>query len=351
MTGRTKSLTEEPMPGDIAPETDRSDVLSDALNVFRFTGAALLRGELTAPSAVDIPAASLYAQYVHPGATRVMVLHLISEGPCCVEADGVPRRQLPPGSIVGFPLGHAHRLSVGEGAVPVLATNLLPPPPWPNFPMLRHGGTGPRTRLICVYLRCDELLSNPILNSLPPLLVVSPEEDDEANWIAANATHIVRESLLNRPGGDCVIARLTELLFIEILRRHIGTLDDRETGWLAALADRHLARALACFHGEPTHQWTVDQVARRAGMSRTALTDRFQRVLSVSPMRYLTLWRLQLTAQALSTTEKSTAQIAEDVGYGSETALSRAFKRETGHAPIEWRRSRRLVSRPARPNG
>lgn len=338
MTGRTQSLTEGPKPQDAERDIAPADVLSDALNVFRVTGAALLRGELVAPAAVDIPEAATYARYVHPGATRIMVMHIVAEGSCCVEVDGAGRRQLPPGSIVGFPRGQAHRLSVGEGATPVRVSTLLPPPPWPELPTLRSGGTGPRTRLVCVYLRCDELLSNPILNSLPPLLVVSPGRGD-SDWIAANVQHIDREAALKRPGGDCLIARLTELLFIEILRRHIETLDDAATGWLAALGDRHLARALACFHSDPARQWTVEEVARRAGMSRTAMTQRFQRVLNVSPMRYLTSWRLQLTAQALRSSDKTTAQIAAEVGYGSETALSRAFKRETGCAPIEWRRN------------
>lgn len=341
MIERTESLTRGPLRDDAARGLAGSDVLSDALNVFRVTGAALLRAEFEAPSAFDIPEASAYARFLHPGATRIMVLHIVAEGTCWVQAEGIPRRQLSKGSIIGFPLGNAHRIGAGQGATPIPASNLLPPPPWRELPVLRTGGDGPQASLVCVYLRCDELLSNPILNSLPPVLVVVPDEERDAQWIQANADHIVKEAMIGRAGGECLIARLTELLFIEILRRHIEGLPEEATGWLAALADRHLAQALSCFHGAPERQWTLDDVARKSGMSRTALIESFQRVLDTPPMRYLTLWRLQLAAQSLKSTRKTTAQIADDVGYGSETALSRAFKRETGYAPAEWRRHRR----------
>jgi AraC-like DNA-binding protein len=340
MTERTESLIERSAEEDVVPGPAGSDVLSDALNLFRVTGAALLRGEFTAPSTVDVPTASSYARVLHPGATRLMVLHIIAEGTCWVEAEGVPRTKLPKGSIVSFPLGHPHRLSAGEGANPVHVSQLLPTPPWTELPVLRNGGGGEPTRLVCVYLRCDELLSNPIFDSLPPLLIVEPHRGGDGDWIAANVEHIVREASVGRPGGGCLIARLTELLFIEILRRHIASLKEGGTGWLAALGDRHLARALACFHGDPGRQWTLDEVARRAGMSRTGLIEGFQRVLATSPMHYLTMWRLQLAAQALATTHKTMAQIADEVGYGSEVALSRAFKRETGYTPAEWRHQR-----------
>lgn len=337
MIKRTEALIEE---SEVVPGPAGNDVLSDALSVFRVTGAALLRGEFSEPSTVDVPGASAYARFLHPGVKTLMVLHIIAEGNCWMEVEGSPRQFLPKGAIVGFPQGGAHRLSVGGGAEPVNVSELLPSPPWTELPVLRHGGGGAATCLVCVYLRCDELISNPILSSLPPVLVVSPDRDGEGEWLAANAQQIVREAMIARPGSGCLIARLTELLFIEILRRHIASIKEDSRGWLAALTDRHLAQALACFHRHPAKPWTLDEVARHAGMSRTALIERFQRVLDTAPMRYLTLWRLQLAVQALRNTHKTIAQIAADVGYGSETALSHAFKRETGHSPAAWRSGR-----------
>lgn len=351
MTERTESLTRRtagdvpgPAGSDVVPGPAGNDVLSDALRVFRVTGAALMRGEFTAPCAVDVPEVASYAQLLHPGATRIMILHVITQGSCWIESGDGPRHELREGDVVSFPLGHAHRMGIGEGGASVYVTSLLPMPPWTELPVIRHGGGGAPGALVCVYLRCDELLHNPILGSLPPLLVFRPDQHRDTRWIRANLEHIVREASIGRPGCGCVIARLTELLFIEILRCHIENLPEGATGWLAALGDPHLARALACFHSEPARQWTLDDVAREAAMSRTALLDNFQRVLGTSPMRYLTTWRLQLVAQALHTTRRSLAQIAEDVGYSSESALSRAFKRETGVGPAGWRQGIRSTS-------
>ncbi len=341
MTATPESLTERTFRDGVVPGPAGSDVLSDALRVFRVTGAALLRGEFTAPWAWDAPPASALAELLHPGATRVMLLHIVAEGSCWVEAEGLPRRTLPEGSIVGFPLGDAHRMGAGEGAECVPVASLFPPPPWTELPVLHHGENGAMTRLVCVYLRCDELLSNPILSNLPALLVVPPGEEATSRWIEASVPYIIAEASAGRPGGACLVSRLTELLFIEILRRHIASLRGGGTGWLAALGARYLARALAVLHARPEHAWTVSGLARHTGLSRSALTQRFHHMLDTSPMRYLTLWRLQLGAQALQTTGKSLAAIAGEVGYGSEEAFSRAFKRDTGESPAAWRRVRR----------
>lgn len=347
MTGNTESLIEGAIREGAVPGPAGSDVLSDMLSVFRVTGAALLRAEMAAPVATDIPPAAMLAHVLHPGATRIVVLHIVAKGSLWVEARGVPRRRLPEGSVIGFPHGDAHRLGVGESARPMPATDLMPPLPWVDLPVLRNTTDNVETHLVCVYLRCDELLFNPILDSLPPLLCITPDEggDEDAGWIGANTGHIVREATVARPGNACLIARLTELLFIEILRRHIASSGADQTGWLAALADPHLARALACFHHQPARAWTLDEVAVEAALSRTALIERFQSVLEAPPMRYLTLWRLQLAARALRGSDRTLAQIAEEVGYGSEAALSRAFKRETSATPTEWRRGQRAPSR------
>lgn len=317
------------------------DVLSDALRVFRVTGAALLRGEFTEPWAWEAPPADAVAAMLHPGATRMMILHIVAEGSCWVEADGAGRVELNPGSLVGFPHGQAHRMGAGTGATPVPVAELFPPQPWAEPPMLRHGADGALTRIICVYLYCDELLFNPFLANLPPVLIVRSHEETAGRWLDASLRYLVVEAQDKRPGSGCLVARLTELLFIEILRHHIAELSGQGTGWLAALGDRHLARALAACHSRPAHRWTAHELARQTGLSRSALVERFHRILHTSPMRYLALWRLQLAAQALQSTDKSITAITAEVGYGSEEAFSRAFKRASGQSPALWRRERR----------
>lgn len=341
MTEASDSLIETTFRDDAVPGPAGSDVLSDVLRVFRVTGAALLRGEFKAPWAWQAPPASAIAAMLHPGAARVMLMHIVAEGSCWVEVDGMPRRQLAQGAIVGFPLGSAHRMGAGDAAACVPMTSLVPAPPWTELPVLVHGENGTMTRIVCVYLRCDELPFNPIMASLPPLLVVAPDEHAASRWIEASVPYIVAEATSGRPGGACLVSRLTELLFIEILRRHIAGLRDTDTGWLAALGDRYMARALAALHARPAHPWTVAELARHAGLSTTALAQRFHRILDATPMHYLALWRLQLGAQALTGTDKSIAAIADEVGYGSEAAFSRAFKHLTGASPGAWRGARR----------
>jgi AraC-like DNA-binding protein len=336
-------MIETPYPDldGVVPGPAGNDVLSDALRVFRVTGAALLRGEFKAPWAWDSPPASMIAAALHPGATRLMLMHIVTEGSCWVELDGMPRRPLPQGSIVGFPQGSAHRMGAGDGSRSVPVTDLMPSPPWTELPVLHHGEQGDLTRLVCVYLRCDDLPFNPILSSLPPALVVLPDENPVSRWIEASVPCFVAEASSGRPGCGYMLSRLTELLFMEILRGHIARLHGGSTGWLAALGDRYLARTLAAIHAHPQRAWTVLELARLSGLSRTALVERFHRVLGSTPMRYVAMWRLQLAAQALLGTDKGVAMIAEDAGYGSEEAFSRAFKRHTAASPGQWRSARR----------
>jgi AraC-like DNA-binding protein len=269
----------------------------------------------------------------------MIIFHIVAEGRCWLEADGEPRRWLDEGDMVAFPLGHSHRMGAGDVDAPVPIATLFPPQPWVELPILRHGGNGDITRIVCVYLRCDELPFNPVLSSLPNVLIVR-RQDEATQWTDATVRYIVHETTNGGAGGAGLIARLTELLFIEILRRHIGETRDEDTGWLAALHDRHLAQALLAFHTRPDHNWTVAALARHVGLSRSALVGRFHRLLALTPMSYLTLWRLQLAAQALRNSDAGIAAVAAEVGYGSEAAFSRAFKRHTGVPPSAWRRGK-----------
>jgi AraC family transcriptional regulator, alkane utilization regulator len=340
MTETPDLLIEKPAAEDIVPGPGGTDALSDILTVFRVTGAALLRAEFTSPWGCDNPPASAVASLLHPGAARLIIFHIVSEGRCWVEVDGHERCMLEEGDIVGFPHGHAHRMGNGRvDLVPI--ASLFPPPPWRELPVLRHGGTGALTRVLCIYLRCDLLLFGPFLAGLPEVLVIRRDDGASGQWFNANMRYLVDEATRGKPGASCLMARLTELLFIEMLRRHMAQLRPEDGGWLAALKDRHICRSLTALHLRPSEAWSVEALAREAGLSRSALIRRFDRLLAISPMRYLATWRLHLAAQALRDGTENIASVAWQSGYGSEEAFSRAFKRCFGASPAVWRRSTR----------
>jgi AraC-like DNA-binding protein len=341
MTGRPDLLTQTLSDGEGVAGPNGADVLSELLRVFRVSGAALLRGEFGAPWAWQAPPARAIGNMLHRGAAHLIVFHIVADGSCWVEVDGEARRRLRQGDIVGFPHGEAHRMGNGV-AEPIALPSLLPPPPWTEPPVLHHGGSGARTQIVCTYLRSDPLLFPPFLASLPSLLIVRGEAGPRGAWFTASMRYLVDQAVKGGPGTACVTARLTELLFVEMLRRHMTRLGEEDVGWFAALNDRHAGRALASLHRRPAAPWTVATVAHAAGLSRSALMRRFDRLLGMSPMRYLAAWRLHLAAQALGDGEASVAAVAAEVGYGSEEGFSRAFKRQFGAAPATWRQARRL---------
>lgn len=278
---------ETPFGDPASPEPAGLDVLSDVLRVFHTTGAALLRGEFAEPWAVDMPHGNDVAAVLHTKMTKVVMFHIVAEGGCWVDIEGEPRVWLGRGDMIGFPLGHQHIMGAGEGASAVRLGSLLPPPPWMDMPLVKLGTDGPLTQMICIYLHCDKLLFNPILPDLPVQIVVRPQ-NETGTWIDATLRFIVAESMAARQGSSDVIARLTELLFIEILRQHITTASNG-TGWLAALGERHVAKALQALHANPKHRWTVAELSRQSACHARpwwrAFTD-------FSPKRQCPIWRI-----------------------------------------------------------
>jgi AraC-like DNA-binding protein len=203
------------------------------------------------------------------------------------------------------------------------------------------GGGAERAKVICGFLGCDARPFNPLLAALPRVLHL-PRRAAESSVVEHFVTLALAESSSSRPGGESMLARLSELLFIELVRGYIATLPTENVGWLAGLRDDQVGRALTKLHDRPTHQWSLDELAREVGVSRSVLAERFAHLVGVPPMQYLTQWRMQLAGTLLSSTTRSLAEIADEVGYGSETALSRAFKRWVGVAPAEWRRGKRI---------
>lgn len=323
------------------------DALSDLLAGMRLTGVVLFRGEFREPWCVGAPDAQQLARMLPGRGERRIPFHVIGTGGCWIELPGRERRWLAEGDAVLLPGGSSHRLAGGDAVPEVPVGPLLPSPPWHDVPRVACGGPGRATTVVCGFLQCDELLFHPIGRHLPALLHVSPGAPGADPWLAGTIRRTVREVDAGGPGARTMLPRLTELMFVEILRKHMLDLRADEVGWFAAFADPVAGAALRLMHEEPMHPWSIELLARRVGSSRTVLGDRFKRLLDQPPMQYLSQWRLQLAAQQLKSTDVPVKTVADRSGYESEAAFSRAFKRQFELAPAEWRRRQR--DEPARP--
>jgi len=228
------------------------------------------------------------------------------------------------GDVIVLPYGDQHTIGGAEPTEPVPITSVLPPPPWERLPIVRHGHGGSRTDIVCGFLHSDDVLFDPALRALPPLFVVRPPGGPAARWVEANISFALEQS------GERGLpsTRLPELLLIEILRLHLSTAPAADRGWLAALRDPVLAPALARLHAEPARKWSVTELAAAAAVSRSALDSRFRQLLGISPIRYLTDWRMHIAKEMLATTESTVAAVARRVGYDSRrpsAARSSAF--------------------------
>ena len=252
-------------------------------------------------------------------------------GECWIALAHGERHWARTGDVIVLPYGDQHSMGGVEPADRVSITAFMSVPPWDEFPVLVHGAGGPRTEIVCGYLHCDDPLFDPTLRALPPLFVVHPDEA-AAGWVRASIDYAMQASSLS--------TRLPELLLGEVLRLHLASAPSVERGWLAALRDPVLAPALAQLHAEPARKWTVAELAARVAASRSMLDGRFRQVLGRSPIRYLTDWRMHIAGELLTTTELSVSAVARRVGYDSEEAFSRAFKRARGEPPSSWRASR-----------
>lgn len=314
------------------------DALSETLRVVHLVGAIFIHARFTAPWCYQSPPADEAAPLLEPGAQRVVIFHLITEGECFVELDGQPPMRLSAGDAVLFPQGDAHRMNSEPGLPPArggagLAQMLMRRPR-----QLSYGGGGATTRLVCGYLACDARLAAMLLAGLPPVVRVNVRGSNAGMWLEASVRYALAEARSPRPGGAGVLAKLAEVLFIEVLRLYMNGQGAGRTGWLAGLKDRIVGTALNALHQRPAHAWTLEELAREAGSSRSVLAERFQQLVGSSPMQYLTQWRMMLAANLLCRSNAPLARIAEDVGYQTDTAFSRAFRREFGAPPAAWRR-------------
>jgi AraC family transcriptional regulator, alkane utilization regulator len=318
------------------------DPLSDVLRMLKLTGVIMYRAEMAAPWSVAIPDArdmDMGARAGLPGLAPRFCFHIVVSGECDVVVAG-ERRRVGAGSVVLLPTGHAHDMASGPGIPAVPAQSIIPPEPTGDdvLPRLVCPGTGPATVLLCGFLACDGPLFDPLLAALPPLLIEEPGEGAESAWFAAMLQYTMYQGAGGpRPGFRGLQTRLVELMVIEVLRRYIAELPTDDLGWLAALRDPHVGRAVAELHADPGRAWTVADLARKVGVSRSVLAERFCRVAGMPPMQYLAQWRLQVACSLLKRRELSIAEAAARVGYQSESAFHRAFKRVVGEPPATWR--------------
>ena len=320
------------------------DALSDVLRAVRLSGAVYLNGEFGAPWCVEGPAdATLCAAFL-PASKHVVAYHLIAEGTCWAQlsASQDTALELSAGDLLVVPRGETHVMASAPELLrtrpDTLTEEQLNTAPG-EIIRLSHGGSGEKTRIVCGFLACDDALSNPLLASLPRMFKVGVRNDRASSWLESSLRFAAEEAGVSRAGSAMVLGKLSELLFVEAVRRCVESLPENEMNWLAGLRDRFVGRALSLLHGRPAHAWTVEELAREVGLSRSALAQRFSDFLGQPPMQYLARWRLQMAAQHLREGEESLADVAEHVGYDSEAAFNRAFKREFGMPPASWRRS------------
>ncbi len=315
------------------------DALSETLRVVRLVSAIFINGRFTAPWCYQSPRADSVAPKLEPGAEHMVIFHLITEGECYVELDNAPPMKLSAGDAVLFPQGDAHRMTSEPGLPPAKGGAKLDAVLSRRPGQIAYGGGGATTRLVCGYLACDTRLARLLLAGLPPVVRVNVRGSNAGAWLEASVRYALVEARSPRPGGAGVLAKLSEVLFIEVLRLYMNSQAEGRTGWLAGVGDRIVGAALNALHTKPAHAWTLEELARTAGTSRSVLAERFQGLVGTSPMQYLTQWRMLLAANLLRHSNAPLANIAEEVGYVTDTAFSRAFRREYGAPPAKWRRT------------
>jgi len=325
------------------------DVLSEVLKVVKLQGALFFNGEFSAPWSFCSPPSYSVAPYVAPAAGHVIIYHLLTEGRAFARLVDGERIILDEGDIVIFPHGDAHFIENGRSTKSVDMVKELTRIFSQGLKLSRQGGGGEVTRFVCGFMACEPRLSQVFLSGLPPVFKVSIRNDASGRWLEDSIRFSVNEADASRAGGEAVLAKLSEVLFVETLRAYIAQLPAEQTGWLAGARDAEVGRTLALMHRNPAHPWTIASLAKEAGLSRSVLAERFRHYLNETPMAYLTRWRLQLGAQMLASTSYSVAQIASEVGYESEAAFNRAFKREFENPPARFRHQTRSAARATVP--
>jgi AraC-like DNA-binding protein len=316
------------------------DLLSEALRSVRLTGAIFLDAELGMPWGFTAPPTSATAHLLAPTAEHLILFHLLVEGHATARVPGYDSVPLEGGDIVVLPRGDAHELWNGSVRELTDSSSLLPRILGGAIASERGGGSGPVTKFICGYIGCERYAERLFLAGLPRVFKVNIRREASGEWIESSIRHLASERSSALAGRAALLSKLAEALFIETLRRYMAELPPERAGWLAAVRDPAVGRALAAIHGDPAQPFTVAGLAKHASVSRSVFAARFSQLLGEAPLAYVARWRLQLGARLLETTNDSVLQIATKVGYESEAAFNRAFKREFELPPARYRRER-----------
>ena len=317
-----------------------ADPLSDVLKTVRLTGAVFFEIAAQGPWAVASPPRDLILPKILPGADHLIAYHVVTAGRCFATAAGGQPMPLEAGEVVVFTQGQPHTMSSQPG--------MRADPPTPDvleiaaagrkpFEII-YGGGPASAKLVCGYFACDARPFNPLLESLPPMFKAGEARNEGTGRIVDFIRIAVAEAAEHHAGRESVLTKLSELMFVDVLRGYLAALPSEQVGWLAGLRDPMIARALSLMHGRPSHNWTIEELAKQAGLSRSTMAERFTRLVGLPPMHYLAKWRMQIAAELLTSSNANIARIATETGYGSEESFSRAFKKMVGVAPSAWRR-------------
>lgn len=319
------------------------DVLSDVLRVVKLTGALFFQVEASTPWSVEVPDARSFAQIILPHARHVISYHVVTEGSGWISTGGDQPVEFSAGDILVVPHGNSYAMRDSPGEVSglspadsleffrAMAAGLLP------FAVVEGGGGPAHARYVCGFLGCDSGPFNPLLGALPRLMRVPRSGEGAGRFLDRLIELALSQASQRRPGAECIRLRLSELMFVEVIRRYLDELPPEQTGWLAGLRDPAVGRAIALMHDDPAHHWGLDELARETGVSRSVLAGRFTQFVGCPPMQYLARWRVQLAARSLSDGSARISEIGRDVGYDSEAAFSRSFKRIAAMSPASWR--------------
>jgi len=340
------------------------DTLSDLLRVVRLRGAVFFYLRNAESWVAETPRSSKIIPAVMPGVEHLMPFHGLARGSCWGGVAGEAPIRLDEGDVVLFPQGDHHVLSSTPGMrakgvdVDIYFSPKPPQLPWSltvtnegTATESVEGGGREETTVVCGYLGCDAKPFNPLLASMPRMVHIPGLAGKGNSWTAMYLRSLADESTRKRPGGEAVLERMSEMLFVEALRHYASSLPPGQTGWLAGMRDAAVGRALALIHQRPAEAWTVERLGEQAALSRSVLHERFVHFIGLPPIQYLAQWRMQLAAGWLRETDAKVVEVAQEVGYESEAAFSRAFRRAVGESPAAWRRARRARPTQAQPAG
>lgn len=334
------------------------DVLSGLLRHIRLRGALFFNVECVGDWVTEAPLAALIANAVMPMSQHMMEYHIVLGGTCWAGITGEPPVRMNAGDVILFPHGDPHVMSSVPGlraepdlefiianfkkcsGLPFMVRQEDDQQVKPALPQPGSASCAPVATLLCGFLGCDRGPFNPLLSALPRVIHASASELSDDSWAVQLARLAEIESRTSRPGGEAVLERMSEMMFVDLIRLHLGTMPESQTGWLSALRDRYVGRVLSLMHSQPAEAWTLDKLSYHAGLSRSALQDRFVEMVGQPPMQYLRCWRMQVASNLLVESNAKMITIAQEVGYESEEAFSRSFKRAVGLPPAAWRRER-----------